>query len=192
MILGGHNENTIYLEEFNVDKKYLRWFESAKINEEYDQFVMDNQIKGQEQLRNVLKRICVNLHDKHNSWSGVFLEIPVDWREEVEEGSIIRIRRYIMIKNLTAWQNELLKRLWQKEGIIKFYIFENDGVSSFWVIAKEPSTDFVLSCAEEYIDVLGEYADNMECDFMVFGENEVCEELLPANKIVIDREKMDH
>lgn len=90
-----------------------------------------------------------------------------------------------MVDRLAPWQRELIQKLCSKKGIIKFCIFKKDEIDSFWVIAKEVSTEFVLECSKEYCDILNKYPD-INCDFMVYGKDEICGGMLPPDAIVIN------
>ena len=127
----------------------------------------------------------------------VHLEMAVqtimEWSYKVSLQSLdpIRSRRrvYNFANNqkLSSWQVDLLRSITILPYISKIFIFEKHGVSYFWVISQNPSTEMIMKYSKEYINILQKTPD-LNIDFMVFGEEEISYYQFPKEAFIFYNE----
>ena len=103
------------------------------------------------------------------------------------ESSFVSIRRpsqmYKDHINLKDWQTDLLNRVLDKGDIKRIYVFEKYGVNSFWIITTDSSVKNILNYSKEYTNTLERYQE-INCDFMVFSEDEIDEGNIPDDAVI--------
>jgi hypothetical protein len=90
-----------------------------------------------------------------------------------------------LIHNLKDWQFEMYSKIVNKSDLIKIHLFEKHDVCSFWIITTDNSVNNILDYSSVYTNILKKY-NNIKCDFMVFGEDEITDIDLPTDVITLD------
>lgn len=149
-------------------------------------------------LSNKLYKSIVQSYVEGNDYLKTASRVVVDWNSEVSEVSSLAISRSLTIMSevetwqgdlarLKEWQMKLAERIIVKEETIKIYIYKNFGMYYFWVCVDDPSTQTIHEFSKEYINILDRYG-NIECDFMVFGRDEIYEDDIPidGNTVILN------
>jgi len=84
--------------------------------------------------------------------------------------------------NITDWQIALLSAIkpLQPKAV---YIFTDHTINHFWITISSPTTVKIHQYSSIYCEIVDQFPE-MDCDFLVFGENEVTPNQLPPNAII--------
>lgn len=155
-------------------------------------------IQSQERCVDLIQQLYKSVIQTHIDGQGFVRNATntvLNWNDKVDTLSLSFLRRlYIMryanqtkgdISKLQKWQYDLIDKIILKPDIINIKIFDDSSVNYFWVTILDDATSSLMEYSKDYIDVLSEYG-SLNCDFMVFGKNEIDNCQIPENAISIN------
>ncbi len=120
--------------------------------------------------------------------------IVLSWNSKADTSSlnllgrlnIMQYARHIKgnLSNLQKWQYDFINRIIMKPDIVTVNIFGDEQVNYFWITILDDDTSAIMEYSKQYIDILSEYG-SLNCDFMVFGKNEINNCQIPEDAISI-------
>lgn len=110
--------------------------------------------------------------------------VVIDWNRDVNNVSFARFKMIMRsidpMQSLLNWQKELAIRIKENKETKAIHFFNKNGIEHVWVIVEKPTFDLIVEYSDIYMSYLDINNDAL-CEFMVYGENEVCNDSLPNN-----------
>jgi len=121
------------------------------------------------------------------------IKTVMDWNSETSSQSLNPLRSMLRVcdfasdQKLLPWQFALLRNITALPFVSKVLIFEKKGLSYFWVISSNPSTETIMAYSKEYVKIIQEYTE-LDIDFMVYGEEETSYFQIPDKAFIFNNE----